>query len=341
MLTLDKFGFKFKSFVINLERRRDRLDAFKKNAKDVQFLDIETFNAIDGEKLESTDQLCRIFDGNDFQMRSGMVGVTLSHMLLYLQLMNREDYKDTDAYLIFEDDIIFANDFDKKLHYLHLQMIETDWDIVYLGHHYFYQPQEMYDHKKMPEMEKWSKETSLSRSMGGIGGYFISKKGACKLMEFINEKGMTNGIDTMQQKAANDLNVYYVLPHLFFSECYRGYKMIDSDIQYNFNSLCMPLERRLMNEIEFFEGKGISLKKINEYDEVVKAISNENYSEPFYYELKNNEGIEYINKNVVHPYYYLEDKIIIVVPGKISGRYFERLKKHGNFNIDDAIKYKI
>ena len=32
---------------------------------------------------------------------------------------------------------------------------------------------------------------------------------------------MTNGIDTVQQKSADELNIFYTNPHLIYSECYR------------------------------------------------------------------------------------------------------------------------
>ena len=336
LLSLDKFKLKFKSFVINLERRPDRMETFLKNTQqNAKFLQIERVDAIDGEKMKSTDQLSRIFDGNDFNMRKGMVGVTMSHMLLYISLM-KSDY---DAYLIFEDDIELTPRFDKKLYHLHLQMMKLDWDIVYLGHHYYKVITEAYEKKSLPFAEKWNAKKSLSLSMGGIAGYFISKKGAKKLMEFINKRGMTNGIDTMQQKAADELNVYYTLPHLIYSECFRGHQKIDSNIQYDFSSLSMTLEQRIQNEIDFFDKSGRELLKIVEDEEINEKISNIDCEEAFYCRIQTETRLEYLIVKTVHPYYLLERSVMVVVPGGISGRYFDRLMKNGEFDIQDAIKF--
>ena len=54
-------------------------------------------------------------------------------------------------------------------------------------------------------------QESLLKSMGGTQGYLINKKGCQNMLDFIGRTGMTNAIDTMQQKAGDILNVYYCL----------------------------------------------------------------------------------------------------------------------------------
>ena len=56
---------------------------------------------------------------------------------------------------------------------------------------------------------------------------------------------MTNGIDTVQQKSANVLNVYYAVPQLIYSECCINNNNVDTDIQNNFLSLTIPIEERI------------------------------------------------------------------------------------------------
>ena len=60
------------------------------------------FKAIDGLQLVPNHQLLKIFEPNDFHWRRGMMGCCLSHMKLWISLL--EDRKN-DEYLILEDDV--------------------------------------------------------------------------------------------------------------------------------------------------------------------------------------------------------------------------------------------
>lgn len=225
--------YKPKTYVINLDRRTDRLEKFRKMAETI-CLEYDRFPAIDGSSLIPNQQLQRIFENNDYNMREGMVGCALSHIKLWIELVNSS----CDFFCIFEDDIEFVSEFNEKLQVVYRDLPDG-WDLCYLGHHLKdkYKSDEYYDKKSFPKLEKWNSEKSLTYSLGGTGGYIISKKGALGLLNFINNKGMTNGIDTVQQKAADNINVYYCKPHLIYSECCNLNKNSDTDIQYNFKSL--------------------------------------------------------------------------------------------------------
>lgn len=324
-----------KTFVINLDRREDRWVDFTKNAKGIEFLNYHRYSAIDGCQLISTPQLHRIFDGNDYNMRSGMVGCAMSHIKLYVELLNSDD----DAYCILEDDLEFAPDFREKFTHMYNKVRLFDWDIVYLGHHLFkdHITADSYDKTKMPKIEKWSCQMSFSRSMGGTGGYVISKKGAQRMLDFINTTGMTNGIDTVQQKAADLLNIFYITPHLIYSECFRGDNNPDTDIQYNYESLTISVKERLNTELSFYEGKAVQIYNSESAFEIVKNAAD---LEIHYYEDEDPVVINQLEKECVHPCYTLDDKVLIVVPGGHNERYFNRLCKNGKFNILDALQTK-
>lgn len=229
----DKTTSKVKTFVLNLDRRPDRWKQFTEQVEP-KFLNYNRFSAVDGSKLIPNKQLQRIFEGNDYSMRSGMVGCAMSHIKMYIDLL----HSDVDALCIFEDDVKFVPDFQTK--FLHLcKNLPKDWDICYLGHHMWprYATPDFFDKEKLPEIEKWGVLKSLTYSIGGTGGYLISKAGAKKLLDFVNEIGMTNGIDTMQQKSADQLDVYYCKPHLIYGECWTNNKASDTDIQNDFYSL--------------------------------------------------------------------------------------------------------
>lgn len=331
---IKKIPFKLKTFVVNLDRRPDRWEEFEKN-DNVKFLNYERFSAVDGSKLKPTVQLQQIFEHNDYNMREGMVGCALSHIKLCVQLMNDA----ADVYLILEDDIDYVPEFEIKLKYCCSELIKTNWDMFYLGHHIWqnFIDNEVFSKTLCPKVEQFSRSESLKRSMGGTIGYMITKRGAGKLLDFINITGMTNGIDTVQQKSADILNIYYSYPHLIYSECYRGNNNPDSDIQYNYKSLSMKLSERLRLELEYYKD---NIEKIDDLDLVKQRIIQSETN--FYYESENEQQIiEFVNM-CKYPTYTLEDKVMFVVPNGNSDKYFHRFKKSNEWNIDDVfVEYNI
>lgn len=219
-----------KTYVINLENREDRLKKFDQNSP----IEYTRFSAIDGKKLKPNEQLQKIFEGNDYNMRVGLVGIAMSHIKLLIELINSEQ----EIFCIFEDDVTFGDKFEEQIKHV-LSHAPPDWDLIYLGHHLYpqYKPNSFAD--EMPLLHQLSVHESLQKSMGGMYGYLVTKKGAEKFLNFINQNGMTNGIDTVQQKAIDKMNTYYCSPHIVFSECALPGKKIDSDIQYNYDSVSM------------------------------------------------------------------------------------------------------
>lgn len=325
---LSKFPFKMKTFVINLDRRPDRWSQFQ-NLDDPKPLKYERFSAIDGSKLKPTLQLQQIFDFNDYNMRQGMVGCAMSHIKLYIQLLQDEE---TDVYCILEDDLEFVPDFDSKLLFCAKELHKTKWDMFYLGHHLWKQfiDNEVYSKSLWPKVEQFDRAESLRRSMGGTGGYMITKKGAERLLEFINRTGMTNGIDTVQQKAADELNIFYAYPHLIYSECFRGDNSPDTDIQHNHTSLTISITDRLEEELKYYEGNITKIENINNIPSSLPIA--------MYYEIDNQSDFNKIVHDCPHLYYTISNKFIFMVPFD-NGRYLHRFKKNGKWNIDDSLSF--
>lgn len=329
----EKKKIQLKVMVVNLDRRPDRWEKFQKNDIGIKY---QRYPAVDGSKLLPTEQLQRIFDGNDYNMRSGMVGCAMSHIKLCIDLINSED----DMFIIMEDDVEVVPDFTKKFVHV-LRQLDDDWDIVYLGHHLFphYRKPEFYDKDKMPIVEKWSRTKSLTYSMGGTGGYVISQKGAYRLLDFINKTGMTNGIDTVQQKAADEMQIYYCNPHLIYSECWTGSNSPDTDIQFCYDSLTIPIEERIQNELTFYKQDGI--QTVHDMEEMRKLVTSDTLTDVLIY-IGNPIDVVSLKNECVHPRYTINDKALIVVPKPtqrhLDNRYFERLNKNGVYDVTDALK---
>jgi len=325
-----------KTFVINLDRRPDRWAEFQVKSKEIPFSRLERYPAVDGTQLISTAQLQRIFDGNDYNMRQGMVGCAMSHLKLCVEFLETDE----PAICVLEDDVDFAPDFATKLATVYSKVQILDWDMVYLGHHLFehHITDDSYDTNKRPFIEQWDRHTSLSRSMGGTGGYLISRAGAEKLLHFINRTGMTNGIDTVQQKAADVMNIYYLTPHLIYSKCFRGNNSLDTDIQYNHEPLTMSVADRKLQELACFTNP----VELHNLQTALYSVRDETETLVLYFEHDDPSVITRVEQACVHPCYTLDDKVLFVVPRDQGhpDRYFERLCKSGKFDLSDAILYK-
>jgi GR25 family glycosyltransferase involved in LPS biosynthesis/predicted O-methyltransferase YrrM len=226
------FSANTKTYVVNMDERADRMKKFD----EITPLNYERFSAINGNKLKPNVQLQRIFENNDFNMRAGMVGCAMSHIKICVELVK----SDKEMFCILEDDVTFNTAFNDQIKHI-FSNFPKNWDLIYLGHHIYPRYKtNTYTAHGLPALEKWDKQKSIQQSIGGTFGYMISKKGARKLLEFINTTGMTNGIDTVQQKAIDVIDTYYCLPHLVFSDCVLPGQLVDSDIQYNQTSLKMP-----------------------------------------------------------------------------------------------------
>jgi GR25 family glycosyltransferase involved in LPS biosynthesis/predicted O-methyltransferase YrrM len=337
-----KLNSNIKTCVVNLNSRPDRLAKFLEDSE----IECDIFTAIYGKELKPTIQLQQIFEGNDYNMRVGLVGCAMSHIKMFINLVKSQDH---DILCIFEDDIKFVPDFKTKLlHTLNISK-SMDWDMIYLGNHLRkqFRDDECYNKTNMPILEKWSSRLSKMRSLGGTYGYLITKNGAKKLLDFINETGMTNGIDTVQQNSADKLNIFYCYPHLVYSECFFPGETIDTDIQHDFESLTIPYEKRIDLEKEFYNDYKEFTNEIELKEYLKTTLYGCNHISLFYTSNKQNIlNFQLEIKKTLHPSYIISNSVdkftLIIVPNPsenhLNNRYFNRLMKNKEFNIDDAIQ---
>jgi GR25 family glycosyltransferase involved in LPS biosynthesis len=213
-----------KSYVINMKSRKDRYSTFLATNKDkLTNLNPERFDAVSGKDLVPTPGLRKLFEMNDYLWRRGMIGCSLSHMLLWTEHMKSDD---KPYLLVFEDDAKCSNYFEEKLKDI-ISSIPEDWDILFLGHLLKNNTTNNFDNTiKIFKIRSYA--DSLKISLGGTHCYVINKSGISKLLAFFQDHQMIHGIDTMIQKSIDsDVNVYYTHPILATSEAFSS----DSDIQ--------------------------------------------------------------------------------------------------------------
>jgi len=260
----------YKCRVINLDRRQDRMNKFSETITKHN-LEYKRFSAIDGIKLTSTRQLRRIFDPNNYRWSRGVIGCALSHLSLWIDLVN----SDEQGMIILEDDVQFANHFKTKLGIVCKECANIDWDVVYIGTF----PRnntsdDQYDQYVTPKLLKKGAEESVRYTYGGTIGYMISKKGATKLLQYIDKHGMVCAIDTMMLLAANDANIYFVEPQLVKSQCFCTDPSADTDIQKGYNDssthMTVDIHKRIQDEMNVF-GR---VKLVNDTSQLDSSVVN-------------------------------------------------------------------
>jgi GR25 family glycosyltransferase involved in LPS biosynthesis len=126
----------YKTIVINLDRRADRYQEFLNN---YTFGPHIRFSGFDGKHLIGSNALTDLQKSLLLKLKNhigvpdkhlpGVFGCWLSHFGVWNQLINDIE---TDAYLIFEDDMRPSKSFNKNLKKI-LSSIDNTFDIYYIG----------------------------------------------------------------------------------------------------------------------------------------------------------------------------------------------------------------
>jgi glycosyl transferase family 25 len=182
-------SYEFNVEVIHMEKNKDRLINFNNYYynSDMKFKKYEIFPAVVGKDINLIDYVSpkgysqilmtektrqRI---HHYDLTRGAVGCYLSHLAIYKKLIN----SNLNYTIVFEDDSIMASDFYQRL-INGLLVIPNDWDILLLGVMCL----------KCDVEENYIK---INR-FWGTHGYLVSKKGATKLVEYL-DKPISKQID--------------------------------------------------------------------------------------------------------------------------------------------------
>ena len=233
--------------IINLEKRVDRKEKTEKSLKEQGFkenIDYQFNKAVDGYVLSPTLELKKLFKGNDFGNRKGVIGCALSHYSLWKQLLKDEN---NDFYLIMEDDFDFikgGNNEKVKEKIETLKKVMKVKDTLFLGYH-------MYEKQRNKDIEIYRNrdfniddlqndfhinKLNYSYYVGGFFAYSLNKIGAKKMIDYIEKNGIRHGIDWLLSKY-KDFECFELQPQIVFSEWNEYGKKNDSNIQHNYEAL--------------------------------------------------------------------------------------------------------
>ena len=273
-----------KTYIVNLKKREDRRQQMIKLFSNINFINYEFYEAINGFEIPLTLEIKNLFEGNDFGNRKGIIGCALSHYNLWLKLANDNL---NDYYIIFEDDIHISDNFMEELNKA-IKLLDDNMntvnniDFLYLGYSK-YIDSENRDYDDSGEIK--IKEINIDNFVGGTFGYIATKKGALKILDIIEKEGIKYGIDWLMRKKSKyldgPLNLVTIQPNIIFSEWVRANDSnIDSDIQKNYDSF---------NFNEIYDTNGYYIFK--QIDQIGNDVSRENTSNI-------NNLIELVNNNI-------------------------------------------
>ena len=170
-------------YVINLDRRPDRLESFGRrliNAFNLgSEINVTRFPAIDWNEI---NEIPSIFQGNDFKSNKAVIGCALSHIELYRKLVADPV---NEFYLIFEDDAAFVDSFEKKFNEYYGK--DSNFDLFYIGGSINLSRSGVWVPTKKEIFE--NKETMTTVA------YIITKKCAKVLLDTIENTGIQKAID--------------------------------------------------------------------------------------------------------------------------------------------------
>jgi len=272
--------------IINLEKRKDRknktIEIFTEvgiDRNEYQFI-----KGIDGNKLVSTPMLKKLFKGNDFGSRRGFIGCALSHYYLWKKLL---DDTENEYYIIMEDDITLSNNFKISLEKLKDEL--KNKDMLFLGYHMFDRYRAEFNDLYNRDDDNYMLEPiNLNIYIGGFFAYSINKCGAKKMIDYIEKNGIMHGIDYLI-KIVSELSAFELQPQIIFSIWNENMRLIDTNIQADFNFLDFDndnLDDNIDNSCE--DENEIYINKLNFTCNSENAIDIQNNENDFEYVEENN-----------------------------------------------------
>jgi len=222
-------------FVINLDRRRDRWDAFVERLPFTSGDGLERFPAVDGRDLEPSGGLVRLFRGNDFQYRRGVLGCALSHYRLWQRVADDDTLGDV---LILEDDVLFAAGFRRAWSRRLPVSPPAGYDLAYLGGWPLTSEEldafESGDESVLPAPDEYVREMIdpffgvPRRTDVGTFAYLLSRGGAQKLCAHVEAHGFHRAVDYFLMDLWPRLRVCAAVPFLCWS-AWEGSSDVQND----------------------------------------------------------------------------------------------------------------
>jgi alpha(1,3/1,4) fucosyltransferase len=242
-------------FVINLDRRADRMERLYDNCPELKDR-VTRLSAVEGKRLTLTPELARLFRPHDFFWKKPIMGCALSHLTLWHKLAT--EHPDINSYLILEDDVKLKPNWETawKMAYPHLP---DEWDVIYLGG--ILPPNRGgFEHTK-ERVNEYISRVAPNKFFGQpiptryfhwcAYSYVLSKKGAQKILDILHaHDGYWTSADHMICNPVNTMNLYFLDP--LVAGCYQDDDPRYQNSQFNDFSRIDGFDSDLWNNDERF-----------------------------------------------------------------------------------------
>ena len=245
-------------WVINLDRRPDRMEKFKKTHTILSERALR-LPAFDGKKLALTDKIARLFKPHDFNWKKPVMGCALSHLSVWMRLLT--DKPDIQSYLVLEDDVVLDSTWKQRWDaMIDDDALPEDWDIVYLGG--ILPPNR--EGFEACCVEKLNKHIARIKENQVFGqpipnrymhfcayAYVLSRRGAQKILDVLAAKdGYWTSADHMICNIYDYLKIYFL--HPLVAGCYQDNDPIYKTSAFNDFSRVDSFDSDLWNNKEHF-----------------------------------------------------------------------------------------
>lgn len=268
-------------FVINLKRRKDRLDKLYTNHPELKNRSIVS-SAFEGRNLQLTPALERLFRPHDFMWKKAIMGCALSHLSLWNQLINEKP--EINNYLILEDDVKLQKGWEARWKEA-LPHLPENYDIVYLGG--ILPPNRGgFENSKDP-INKYFSRVKENNFYGQqipnryfhfcAYAYVLSKQGAEKVLATLMAKdGYYTSADHILCNPVDFFNIYFLDP--LVAGCYQDDDPVYANSQFNNFNRVDKFDSDLWNNDERFTEEEIGKVKSNNNLDIVKALQDASIS---------------------------------------------------------------
>lgn len=204
-------------FVINLDRRQDRLEKLYTQHPELEGR-VQRISAFDGKTLILTPELAQLFKPNDFFWKRAVMGCALSHLSVWWKLVN--DHPDIKNYLILEDDVKFHPGWQELLS-KSMAHVPEDYDVLYLGG--ILPPNRAMFEKLLEPVTKYYSRIKPHNFFGQeppntyfhscAYSYILSRQGALKIMKALEQhRGYWTSADHIMCSPCDTMNLYFLTP---------------------------------------------------------------------------------------------------------------------------------
>ena len=265
------------AFVINLDRRKDRMDKFWESHPELADR-VNRHSAYDGLSMELTEEMKTLFKPNDFFWKKAVTGCAMSHLSLWWKLIN--EHPDIHNYLIFEDDAKMEPDWESTLG-ASMAHVPEDYDVLYLGgilppnragFEELLEPVTKY-YSRIKENQVFGQREPSRYFHSCAYAYILSRKGALKILKNLEaNKGYWTSADHILCSPCDTMNLYFLTPVV--AKCFQDSDPAYANSEFNNFSRIDKFDSDLWNNDERFSVSVNSVKDATSIKGVLQKIFN-------------------------------------------------------------------